>query len=85
MDALAINNSLSEDIVMSRYHDHHPLTSSNVSVQSTGELVFVPLCEFLMFDLSIVTTLICRFYSSLLNCLHLVLVDPKGSLHDHVS
>lgn len=43
MDALAINNSLSEDIVMS------------------------------------------RFYSSLLNCLHLVLVDPKGSLHDHVS
>ncbi|KAJ6753435.1 MALARIA ANTIGEN-RELATED [Salix purpurea] len=43
MDALAINNSLPEDIVMS------------------------------------------RFYSSLLNCLHLVLVDPKGSLHDHVS
>lgn len=43
MDALAVNNSLSEDIVMS------------------------------------------RFYSSLLNCLHLVLVDPKGSLHDHVS
>ncbi|KAK9275882.1 hypothetical protein L1049_023156 [Liquidambar formosana] len=26
-----------------------------------------------------------RFYTSLLNCLHLVLMDPKGSLSDHVA
>ncbi|KAM7531528.1 hypothetical protein LguiB_034938 [Lonicera macranthoides] len=26
-----------------------------------------------------------RFYTSLLNCLHLVLIDPKGSLSDHVT
>ncbi|CAK7357536.1 unnamed protein product [Dovyalis caffra] len=34
---------------------------------------------------SLATTLLRRFYASLLNCLHLVLLDPKGSLHDHVS
>ncbi|KAJ0049462.1 hypothetical protein Pint_14954 [Pistacia integerrima] len=30
-------------------------------------------------------SILSRFYSSLLNCLHLVLTDPKGSLSDHVS
>lgn len=34
--------------------------------------------------LNMVTPLLCRFYASLLNCLHLVLVDPKSSLLDHV-
>lgn len=27
----------------------------------------------------------CRFYVSLLHCLHLVLMDPKGSISEHVS
>ncbi|KAJ4839057.1 hypothetical protein Tsubulata_027630 [Turnera subulata] len=30
-------------------------------------------------------TVMSRFYASLLNCLHTVLVDPKGSLLEHVS
>ena len=86
MDALANSNALPEDIVVSRYHDYHSLTPNNISLQSTGVLFFfLHLRELLMFSLSTLTIHLCRFYSSLLNCLHLVLVDPKGSLHDHVS
>lgn len=33
----------------------------------------------------LVGLLLCRFYTSLLHCLHLVIMDPKGPLSDYVS